>query len=574
MLSALEAVDPEQLDEDLRVELWRTLVDLVERHRTFADADWAMPISLRDQLEAVAKRIEPVQAVERHARLFEHRPDIPNVNRRDYEGYNQALTEARVAAVKQALEADGLEAVKRLAAASSLPGAVGDALAVATEDEHTHVILPLLEGTDAQVTFASGFIRQRNFAVGPDWAKNRIASLTDWPEDRQVWFLRALPPGDATSALADSASPAARERYWAEVVPFTSAGEAEAFTERLLEAGRAWAAIDLLATYVPEREGSPDSWQPDVDLIIRVLDQALTEDPSHALQSGTTSYEIGRLLDRLGELGAERVILARLEWFFDPLLSYERAPRALHAELADNPELFVELVSRLFKPDPEEAPDGVTGDTVGGDQQAEMADGGSLSNNQMKAGSAMDKASESPEAGARDDPAREREESEGFSQSAWSVLHHWQRPPGTREDGTLDGEHLKQWVGDARELFAERKRTRIGDLQLGQLLARVLPGEDGIWPAEAVRELVEELDSKPFDDGLHVGRMNSRGVTTRGLYSGGNLERQLANRYSEDAAVLEARWPHTGQVLRGLQRSYERIADQEDEEAGRRADEG
>jgi hypothetical protein len=68
--------------------------------------------------------------------------------------------------------------------------------------------------------------------------------------------------------------------------------------------------------------------------------------------------------------------------------------------------------------------------------------------------------------------------------------------------------------------------------------------------------------------------MNSRGVTTRGVYSGGSPERQLAASYGEDAAALEARWPRTAQILRRLQRSYKRIADQEDEEAGRRADEG
>jgi hypothetical protein len=68
--------------------------------------------------------------------------------------------------------------------------------------------------------------------------------------------------------------------------------------------------------------------------------------------------------------------------------------------------------------------------------------------------------------------------------------------------------------------------------------------------------------------------MNSRGITTRGVYSDGSSEHQLAAGYAEDAAALEARWPRTAQILRRLQRNSERIADQEDEEAGRRADEG
>jgi hypothetical protein len=253
-------------------------------------------------------------------------------------------------------------------------------------------------------------------------------------------------------------------------------------------------------------------------------------------------------------------------------------PRALHAELAENPELFVEIVSRLYKPDPEEEPGGATtADATGGDQHAKAAGADSASNDEMTAPTAVGDESEEPDAGAADAqgrPAAAIEQREAFFQTAWSVLHHWRRPPGTREDGTLDGEHLKQWVAKARGLFAERKRTRIGDSQLGELLGGVFPGEDGIWPAEPVRELVEELQSEPFDDGLFVGRMNSRGITTRGVYSDGSSEHQLAAGYAEDAAALEARWPRTAQILRRLQRNSERIADQEDEEAGRRADEG
>lgn len=308
-----------------------------------------------------------------------------------------------------------------------------------------------------------------------------------------------------------------------------------------------------------------------------MLDQALTEDPSQALRSGMTSYEIGQLLDRLEELGVERATLARLEWGYEPLLSYERAPRALHAELAENPEPFVELVSRVYEPDQDEDPgDETTAEAARGDQHAEAEGADSAGKDDLTAPTAIGEGSVDPEAGAADahsTPAAAPEEREGFAETAWSVLHHWRRPPGTRDDGTLDADHLKQWVTKARALFAERKRTRIGDSQLGELLAGVFPGEDGIWPAEPVRELVEELQSEPFDDGLFVGRMNSRGITTRGVYSGGSLERQLAAGYSDDAAALEARWPRTAEILRRLQRSYDRLADQEDEEANRRADE-
>jgi hypothetical protein len=75
------------------------------------------------------------------------------------------------------------------------------------------------------------------------------------------------------------------------------------------------------------------------------------------------------------------------------------------------------------------------------------------------------------------------------------VLHHWRRPPGTREDGTLDGEHFEQWVAHGPR--AVRRAAAVGDWELGDLLGGVFPGEDEIWPAEPVSERFEEHESEP-----------------------------------------------------------------------------
>ena len=70
-----------------------------------------------------------------------------------------------------------------------------------------------------------------------------------------------------------------------------------------------------------------------------------------------------------------------------------------------------------------------------------------------------------------------------------------------------------------------------------------------------------------------MGRINSRGVATRGVYDGGDQERALAARYAGWAQTV-GRWPRTSRLLRELAEDYERDARMEDERAARDADDG
>ena len=60
------------------------------------------------------------------------------------------------------------------------------------------------------------------------------------------------------------------------------------------------------------------------------------------------------------------------------------------------------------------------------------------------------------------------------------------------------------------------------------MLSTSPPGPDDIWPAEAVRQLIETIGNSHIESGFVTGRYNSRGTTTRGVYDGGNLERRRA----------------------------------------------
>ena len=137
--------------------------------------------------------------------------------------------------------------------------------------------------------------------------------------------------------------------------------------------------------------------------------------------------------------------------------------------------------------------------------------------------------------------------------------------PGSTE-AVIEPDKLNRWVDQARELLGEAGRREIGDMQIGEYLARCIEGTDGIWPHEAVRNVIERVRSTDLEKGVAISRFNSRGVTSRSPYEGGRQERELAARYRENAQKLELTYPRTAGILRDLANDYDRFAGVEDRE--------
>ena len=124
----------------------------------------------------------------------------------------------------------------------------------------------------------------------------------------------------------------------------------------------------------------------------------------------------------------------------------------------------------------------------------------------------------------------------------------------------------------ARLLLSESGRADVGDEVIGESFAYCPTGEDGIWPAEPVRDMIERIGSQELENGFLIGRLNSRGVTSRGVYDGGQQERDLAAQYREWSTITASKWPRTSRILRSVSDSYERDARRQDAEAELDAD--
>lgn len=95
-----------------------------------------------------------------------------------------------------------------------------------------------------------------------------------------------------------------------------------------------------------------------------------------------------------------------------------------------------------------------------------------------------------------------------------------------------------------------------------------------MWPVEDVRDVIEKYGCDALKKGLVMGHISLYGSTAKGMYEGGDSERELMHEYRSYAQQMYVRWPKMATVLNSLADVYQRIADTWDRDAEERADQG
>ena len=154
------------------------------------------------------------------------------------------------------------------------------------------------------------------------------------------------------------------------------------------------------------------------------------------------------------------------------------------------------------------------------------------------------------------------------------IVHWWQVIPGLQEDGTVDSSILMGWVEAVQKKLVGYVSMEKSELYLGYVLASSPNGPDGMWPAEAVRSVIEHIESSVLERGILTRCYSRDSRGTRRDYIGGAPEWRLVDKYREYSRRMSLRWPRTAALLFQLAEDYEIEARQEDTKAEENADEG
>lgn len=541
MLEAV-AVAWDELPDDTRRSVIAELKDQISRHTKYRDSAWALEQQgVAELAEFVHTHATEADEPDAHL-LFSYWPEIGGLEPHTTEGQAE-LRALREDAIRAALP-DGIPG---LASASEVPALIGVALAAVTTDLDDQVLGWLATAEAHLRAVGSGLARARQ-DNDPGW----LWQIVEAHAERKVELLLTRDLDDTLVTYVDELSDDDQATFWSQVNPWGVPDDVRlTVAQRLVDHDRPFSAMDLLF------RDDTDTFPVDLGLIVMAKPLAGTSESVEVLRS--PGYVLQGMLDRLEAGGAPTEQLAILEWWYNPALHHERTPAALNAMLARDPRLFARLVALTTVSDSTLNERGIDGD----DEPETANDDANDLDEDMNAEAHSDGGSGEEDAdGWRlpDTPENRR--------NAFEILREWRKPlPGSVADDPPTTAALQDWVDRARSELAALDRTSAGARQIGHALSGPAHDPDGTWPCRAVRDVLEHENDTDLESGLKLGRMNSRGVTSRDPYSGGQQERDLAAKYRAWADQVRDTWPRAGALLDSLADSYEADARREDRSA-------
>jgi hypothetical protein len=503
--------------DDERLAVRDAIREALHRHRQFAHTDWAIPESALGPLQEAFNALTPSDIVDRERWVFASQPAPPNPE----SGHDLQKMEEQNAAHRRRVAGDlvaegSAEAVFAMASAVEFPFQLGRTLIdIDVEPALRDTLLDrAVRSSEKNLTeLGRGMIYAGVEKYGAGWAAEvvRNAVAANWPATAIVLILQGMHPTLETWALAREAGSDVERQYW-EATPWLwlihgTTAEINVAAEALLGVDRPVEAVALIGQTGPKKFASP--------LLLRALGAGSTQSGKRRDYNDSTmlAHYCGLIIDQLtADETVSRADVIALEWkYFGLLQSSGRDSALLNGALATSPEVFMQVVSSVYRGDDE--------------NEAELDE-------------------------------EESKRKSAIAQQSYTLLDRWATVPGAGADGDIDPAALNAWVDAVRALAVPAKRVAIANRYIGMILSAAKAEPNGDWPPKPVRDVIERSRNKEVDVGFELGTRNRRGVTSRGPLDGGRLERDLKARYDELAKTIRVSAPRTAAILRSIGNDY------------------
>ncbi len=505
---------PDETKETLR----SALREIIHRYRNSDEASEPVPSEKLQPFGELYEKLSPRDPVIRYHWLFAQ--DWPQIPARVRGNYTERLESERLQALREIYGELGMAGIEKLATLCSGKPWVGITLAKLEwplNNLAEWIINRCSNFTDSDpLSFTvRGLLHglSQSRAIELIQAVLEEAEKQHWPPEKTARFLTLARAEKTTWDIVASCGGEVEKAYWDQLPVFWLRGDEEdpEFPlHRLLEAGRPRTAFQVCRHILDK----VDSY-----LIAEILEQMLEGKEMNGPLPD--SWDVSQAIEYLEASGIEKERLVKLEFRAIPLLEHgeEQRARTLYVTLMSYPAMFCELICILFKPEHSEH--------------------------------------EKPANGTR----------KAAIEIVWRVLHNCRYLPGTQPDGTIDEEAFFSFFNEVRKLCREKDRLKVCDLMLGQILAHSPVGQDGIWPFEPTREVLDRPELEDIRQGFVTGTLNKRGVTSRAPDEGGAQERELAAQYRQHANALRTSHPNLATALDKIADFYEQKSKKEDIDA-------
>ena len=498
------------MPETDRLAVWTALIDLVTKHRKYADANWAMKAETVDKISTLSDLLAPDTPAFRHQRLFSERDSDLYEQKGNYDEQRKALDVRRQHALAEMATSGGTSAILSFAATVHSPWRVGLAFGVIAGADVDDQFLPaLLEGEQKYLMqLASGFVWSRFSRLGWPWVDS--LNVGSWAPSRIGQFLAYLPFSSPTWERSNRLLEANEAMYWSKTTanPYETDSGLDVAAACLIRYGRPHAALRCIDRTL---HGAPP-FNP--ALAVQALLAALVADEDGHL---IDSHEIIGIITALQiDLSTSEDDLFHVEWAYLALLDRHNggAPKHLWHRLATEPAFFCKVIRLVFKSKNE-------------DRQ----------------------------------PDNSNAETKKIATNAYRLLSNWQTPPGYQSSGNYDGAALDKWLDSVKAESTSTGHYEIAMTMLGNSLIHAPADPDGLWIHRAAASALNQKDSAAMRDGFRTELFNSRGVHG---FTSGEEERNIAANYRAKADDVETAGFHRlATTLRELADGYRKQAERE-----------
>ncbi|MHA8106297.1 hypothetical protein [Aquirufa sp. 5-AUSEE-100C1] len=511
---------------------WKTIRGILNHHRSNPDSSWTLSESELVRLENLYNKLQPTDIIHKYIWLFnEHWPEFPeglkydaNESEKRYDQQQKSIDEARKTAVTVFLKELGLNATLELRKQVKEFWFLGGALAdVITNKKDVIIVCECLYDDKNLIGFAHSFIYRKSIIENFEWGKTLFKELQKKKFSNKA-LSNVLIPLNQNQQLwkfVASLDEEIQNEYWQNINPHFHQITVEEKTfgiEMLLKYKRFFSAIDIASHFVNVISSN---------LLSEILKKAAEDE---ALEMPRfRDYEIVRIFEELDRrTDIEKSTLIHLEWLYLPILdSYGtiRNPKMLEEELANNPDFFIEVLKWIYIP----------------------KDKNSL---------------EREREGITEEAIQNR------AKQAYHLLHSWKKIPGMKEDNSIDETELKNWITKTRLLAEKVSRLEVADSEIGKILAEY-PENINEWPQEKIFHIIEEINTVSLKRGYSSAMFNKRGLSARGAFDGGNIEREKAIFFEKLENDYKNKYPNVAEIFKHLKLEYLVDAKRMDEEAER-----
>jgi addiction module HigA family antidote len=431
----------------------------------------------RDRALKAYSLLTPRDLVMRHQWLFanmwvdESSEEFEDENF-DYHKREEKIRRLRIDALKEIWTAQKFEGIISLLKVSGASSAIGWHLAdgVIKEEDAAAFVQQCTDMDDQTIILKindmlSGFLRK----LDGDTRKATVSSITaGLPATKTVRLFKCLPFEKETWQQLEALGGEIADSYWKEVYPGwidREGSDINYVIDKLLEVKRPRAAFQSAHFCLEQVETSR---------LKRLLHEVATCDAEPAESYRLESYDISSALETLQDRpGVTEEEMAALEFKYIRALDHtEHGIPNLQRQFAKSPPLFMQIIALVYK--------------------------------------RRDDGDDPPEWGIN-----KLERNEALLSAAYAALSKMKYIPGRDPTGKIDVKTLRTWLTELRALCLKHGRAEIGDHVIGQILATAPVGEDGVWPCEPVRAVLEEITSQEIARGIAIGVYNSRGMHAR-----------------------------------------------------------